>query len=237
MTDNSKHSETEANNNEQTASTAIKKKPFVKLIKWSAISLCVIGILLFTTIISLLNSETLQHKLLALLDQQMEPLQIAEVKGNLQQGLTLSNLTYHADGIAITLSKTQLQLTAQCLWRMTVCINQFSLQQPQITIDTTSLPPSEPDDNQSNSGFAMPIGLNLPQIEINQLALKIDNRLITLDHFSTGLQANRSNHFHLLPTQINGLNVIETVENQLLQKLEQLDVTNKPSFSRILDRS
>ena len=71
MTDNSKHSETEANNNEQTASTAIKKKPFVKLIKWSAISLCVIVILLFTTIISLLNSETLQHKLLALLDQQM----------------------------------------------------------------------------------------------------------------------------------------------------------------------
>ncbi len=81
-------------------------------------------------------------------------------KGNLQQGLTLSNLTYHADGIAITLPKTQLQLTAQCLWRMTICINQFSLQQPQITIDTALLPPSEPDDNQSNSGFAMPIGLN-----------------------------------------------------------------------------
>ncbi|WIM84337.1 translocation/assembly module TamB domain-containing protein [Gallibacterium anatis] len=236
MTDNSKHSETEANNNEQTASTAIKKKPFVKLIKWSAISLCVIVILLFTTIISLLNSETLQHKLLALLDQQMEPLQIAEVKGNLQQGLTLSNLSYHADGIAITLPKTQLQLTAQCLWRLTVCINQFSLQQPQITIDTALLPPSEPDDNQSNSGFAMPIGLNLPQIEINQLALKIDNRLITLDHFSTGLQANRSNHFHLLPTQINGLNVIETVENQLLQKLEQLDVTDKPTQEKEVEK-
>ncbi len=75
--------------------------------------------------------------------------------------------------------------------------------------------------------------LKSQQIEINRLHLKIDNRLITLDHFSTGLQANHSNHFHLLPTQINGLNVIETVENQLLQKLEQLDVTNKPTQEEV----
>ncbi len=46
----------------------------------------------------------MQHKLLALLDQQMEPLQIAEVKGICSK-LTLSSLTYHADGIAITLPK------------------------------------------------------------------------------------------------------------------------------------
>ncbi|MBF4102425.1 hypothetical protein INT80_04545 [Gallibacterium anatis] len=87
----------------------------------------------------MLNSETLQHKLLRTARSANGTATNCGSKG-IAARINVINLTYHADGIAITLPKTQLQLTAQCLWRMTICINQFSLQQPQIRL-TALLPP------------------------------------------------------------------------------------------------
>ncbi|MFC0309584.1 translocation/assembly module TamB domain-containing protein [Gallibacterium trehalosifermentans] len=193
-----------------------KRSKARQIFKWSTISLLVLCLFIVIALITLLNNQNAQQKLLTFVDQQLNDLTIGQISGNLQQGLQLDNVSYRTTGVDVKVAHLLLQLDTNCLWQAKICINQLNITEPKIAIDTSQFSANQQQDDRS-SGLVMPVNIDLKQLNINQLDLQLDNQQILLDHFSTGLLATRDLQFNLLPTLINGLQVIETIHtpNQL----------------------
>ena len=200
-----------------------------RILKWSM--LCFLGVLLLviSSVFTLFYSQTAQQKLLAFVDRQLDALSIQQISGNLRDGLQLEQVRYQTQGINVSVQQANLQLNPNCLWHAQVCIDQINLLAPNITIDTAQLPPSETEETHDERPFTMPIAVEVNQLQIAQLTLQLDNQLLMLDHVVTGLSATPQNHFHLLPTSINGLQWIETVSDDIQLPLVTTEAESAPS--------
>ncbi|MFC0322651.1 translocation/assembly module TamB domain-containing protein [Gallibacterium melopsittaci] len=187
-----------------------KRSKVRQIFKWVIISLLVLCLFIVIALITLLNNQNAQQKLLTFVDQQLNDLTIGEISGDLQQGLQLDNVSYRTTGVDVKVAHLLLKLDTNCLWQANICINQLDITEPKIAIDTSQFSAKDQQDN-SSSGLMMPVNIDLKQLNINQLDLKLDNQQILLEHFSTGLLATTDLQFNLLPTAINGLQIIETI--------------------------
>ncbi|OBW93626.1 hypothetical protein QV01_01635 [Gallibacterium genomosp. 3] len=214
-----------------------KKSKGRRIIKWIILSLISLLLLIIILLVTLLKSQTVQQKLITFLDEKLNDLSIERVSGNLEQGLQLDHLTYRTAGVDVSIAQTRLQLDPNCLLHMGVCINQLKLSQPQIAIDTSQLPKQPEPEQSSSSGFVLPVDIDLKQLEIDKFSLKLDSQLLRLEHFSSGLQASMANGIHLLPTEINGLQWIETLadEVELPIQLEQKSDTEQTTPTQPTD--
>ncbi|MGR6660043.1 autotransporter assembly complex protein TamB [Avibacterium paragallinarum] len=148
-----------------------------------------------------------QHKLIQLADKLMDSLSIERTEGDLQQGLVLTNLTYQQQGVKTHLAQARVQLDFHCLMQKQVCLRDLSLQDPQIEIDTALLPPSEEKTETSKPmhKIELPISVQMDQVNVQNLQVKIDENQINLARFHTALRLNNEQGFTLAPTQIDQL--------------------------------
>ena len=77
----------------------------------------------------------------------LDSLSIEQVSGGLQDGLVLENLHFQTTGVDVALPKTRLQLNLARLLSGDIIVDDLSLTQPKIAIDTSVMPPSERETN------------------------------------------------------------------------------------------
>lgn len=191
---------------EKTAQTTKAKSP-KRLCQWI---LCLVSAVIFLpifTLFTLLSTESGQHQLLHWADAGLDALSIEQAEGNLKEGLTLKHLRFQTEGVDAHIEEARLQLQLSCLWHLDVCIDDITLTQPSILIDTTLLPASE---SPKNSNWNMkhvflPISLQINRLAVNDFSLSLDNNKITLGTFHTATSLNNADGLTLAPTQIENL--------------------------------
>ena len=188
---------------EKAAQTTKVKSP-KRLWRWL---LCLVSAVIFLPIFALfalLSTESGQHKLLHWADAGLDALSIEQAQGNLKEGLTLKHLLFQTEGVDAHIEEAHLQLQLSCLWHLDVCIDDITLTQPSILIDTTLLPPSEPKKN-SNGNIKhvfLPISVQINRLAVNNFSLSLDKNKITLGTFHTAASLNNADGLTLEPTQI-----------------------------------
>ncbi|WP_342750352.1 hypothetical protein [Avibacterium endocarditidis] len=188
----------------QAQSPVVKKKRSL----WK-ILLCLSAVIflpIFALLATLATSQG-QRGLIQLADKFMDNLSIEHVEGGLQNGLTLHKVKFQSEGVDTQIQQAHLQLDLSCLLKAKVCLQDLSIQQPHIHIDTAKLPPSEEKDNDPSpmKKIHLPVAVQADNVQVQDLALTIDQTQINLAHFSTALSLNNENGFTLAPTQINDL--------------------------------
>lgn len=204
-TENSPHFEETA----ETATPMKRKKSRIRT------ALCVGSAVVFVPVFGLLGAlatDAGQRGLLQLADRWVDGLSIGHISGGLQQGLVLDNLRYQTAGIDTHIAQARLQLDFGCLWSRKICLQDFTLTQPTIAINTARLPPSEPTppDNSPIQRLNLPIALDAANLSVNDLTLKIDDDQIALKQFHSAMSLNNTDGLTIAPTQINDLTVQTT---------------------------
>ncbi|TDQ57599.1 autotransporter secretion inner membrane protein TamB [Mesocricetibacter intestinalis] len=215
---------------EQTTQTRKPKKKLYGRILWGVAVLVIIPVL---TLVLTLSTQSGQQGLIRLADKFSEALSIEQVSGNLGRGLQLHNLRFQSPGIDVLVENTRLQLDFSCLWRARLCIGDFSLNQPVISIDTTQIPPSDEAETQDSGPLrriSLPIAVGLDNLAVENLHLDIDNNQIALAQFKTALTLDNQKGLTLLPTTIDKLHFVRRETDEELM-LEQSDAAGKNQMS------
>ena len=187
----------------QTEKPKTKKKSL-----WRRV-ICIISAVIFLpvfTLLGLLATQSGQHKLIQWTDALFDELSIEQIEGNLSEGLVLKNLRFHTAGMNTQVTAARLQMQLSCLWHLDLCIDDVTLQQPSIQIDTALLPPSEDKQETENTPMKriqLPIGIAIHQLAIHDLSLIIDKHKMTLGTFQTAASLNNETGLTLAPTNIH----------------------------------
>lgn len=183
----------------------IRKRYFRRIICVFAITI----LLLLGLLLGALSNGYGQRALVKLTDRLMSDLQIANVSGSLNDGLVLEKLHYQNEAVNVMLPETRIQLDLNCLLRAEICLRDLTLNQPQINIDTSKLPPATEESAESTpmERIKLPVSVLIDNIAVNDLGLTIDKDQIDLGHFHTSATLNNATGFTLQPTSIDDLQV------------------------------
>ena len=213
----------------QTEKPKTKKKSL-----WRRV-ICIISAVIFFpvfTLLGLLATQSGQHKLIQWTDALLDELSIEQVEGNLSERLVLKNLRFQNAGVDTQVTEARLQMQLSCLWHLDLCIDDVTLQQPSIQIDTALLPPSEDKQETENTPMKriqLPIGIAIHQLAIHDLSLIIDKHKMTLGTFQTAASLNNETGLTLAPTNIHDFAFISaTVDNTENETKPQPHTSNKP---------
>lgn len=188
-------------------------------------ALCVGSAVIFVPIFGVLGAlatDAGQRGLLQLADKWMDSLSIGQISGGLKQGLVLNDVRYQAAGIDTEIAQARLQLDLGCLWSRKICLQDFTLNQPRVVIDTSKLSPSEPTppDNSPMQRVNLPISLAADNLTVKDLSLKIDDTNMTLVNFQSAVSLDNENGLTLAPTAIDYLSV---------NRVEKTPATSQPT--------
>lgn len=146
-----------------------------------------------------------QRSVIHLADRLLDTLSIEQIEGSLQEGLTLTNTQYKMAGVEVSAGLTQLHFDFSCLWKYDACLENLSLKEAKVVIDTIQLLPSQPQkDHKPFTEFNLPLGITAKNIALDNLNVKVDDLDIQLDHFQSGIQG-KGRSVTLFPTELNGL--------------------------------
>ncbi|SMB79994.1 translocation and assembly module TamB [Pasteurella testudinis DSM 23072] len=166
-------------------------------------------LLVLTLLAVLLGTGWGQRKLLTLTDNLLDELQIEQVSGSLSDGLVLHNVEYHSEGIGVAVGEARLQLRFACLWQAKLCIDDVSLTQATIGVDTALLPPSEPREPSSGEmqRITLPLDIEVNNVSLQEINAKVDNMQFALSRFQTALSLDNQQGLTIQPTQIEKFSV------------------------------
>lgn len=164
-------------------------------------------------ILMLLSTAKGQVALIKLTDKLLNSLSIAQVSGGLQQGLVLENIHYQTDGVDVTIAQARLQMDLSCLWQRKICLQDLTIHQPNIAIDTALLPPSEPSQKSTSpmQRINLPISVAADHLALENLSLKIDEQQINLATFESAVSLNNEFGLTLAPTRIEQLHFLQQI--------------------------
>ena len=194
-------SEQEKQPDNQTTQPVKKKKTCRKI-------LCVGSAVIFVPVLGLvtaLSFDSGQRALIQLADKMLDSLSIEQVSGGLQDGLVLENLRFQTTGVDVALPKTRLQLNLARLLSGDIIVDDLSLTQPKIAIDTSVMPPSE--EKQTESGpmekIHLPVSVQVKNVAITDFDMKLDQSNITFSSFQSAISLNNESGLTLEPTTLS----------------------------------
>ncbi|WP_439258316.1 autotransporter assembly complex protein TamB [Lonepinella sp. BR2271] len=183
----------------------------------------------------IMGTESGTQWAVGLADKYVDGLTIGEVQGKLQNGLVLKNVEFQSAGVATNIAQAELKFDFGCLLKADICIENLHLQQPAIQIDSSKLPPSEPEEEKEQSEMrriTLPVSVAVKNVEVDNLALGIDHNQIHLGKFKSAVFLNNENGLTLEPTQINDVAYIltnNTQEQAEKDKQAQIQAEKSPS--------
>ena len=191
--------------------------------RWKKISLAVfiVVLVLVGSVGFLVGTTSGLHILFNAANRWVPGLNIGSVDGG-WRNLTIKDLRYDQPGVNVKAATVHLALEPGCLWHSSLCVNDFSLADADIAIDTTKMPPSAPVTEEENGtvNLSTPYPLTLSHVGLKNISLSIDGTSVALSDFSSGLQWQDIN-LTLLPTNLQGLQialpktaVVEATEEQ-----------------------
>ena len=194
-------SEQEKQPDNQTTQPIKKKKTCRKI-------LCVGSAVIFVPILGLvtaLSFDSGQRALIQLADKMLDSLSIEQVSGGLQDGLVLENLRFQTTGVDVALPKTRLQLNLARLLSGDIIVDDLSLMQPKIAIDTSVMPPSEEKETESDpmEKIHLPVSVQVKNVAITDFDMKLDQSNITFSSFQSAVSLNNESGLTLEPTTLS----------------------------------
>ncbi|HBO37329.1 MAG TPA: DUF490 domain-containing protein, partial [Pasteurellaceae bacterium] len=224
---------TDQTDNIATTESAVKKEAVRPKKKICRRVLCVISAVIFLPIfifVSMLATESGTRVLVQWTDKLSDNLSIGEVSGSLQQGLVLKNVLFQSPGVNVHVEQARLRLDAGCLWQALICVEDMSVEQPAVKIDTAQLPPAKEQAEESDERMPMrrinlPIGVEVKKIAVENLSLEIDRNRMTLAQFQSALSLNNENGLILSPTQINDF--IFVMSTTMEERLKQVNAAQE----------
>ncbi|MDD0823038.1 translocation/assembly module TamB [Mannheimia sp. AT1] len=215
---------------EQTEKAPKKQRKTAKLrVLW-----CGLTIFLFTLLCLILFLFTGygQRKTLELVDRFVEPLQIGQIEGSIQEGLTLTDAQFMIDGVNVQVGKAELHIGFNCLLDYEVCLNNVSLKDTSVVVDTTQFSPSEEKkESEPFTELRLPLGISAKNIELENIDVKVDDMDIHLNHFQTAL-SGKGRTITIKPTTLDGLDLLLALK--LEEEAQAVDFSEENATSETL---
>lgn len=175
--------------------------------RWKKISLAVliVVLLLIGAVGFLVGTTTGLHLLFNAANRWVPGLEIGSVTGG-WRNLTIKNLRYQQPGVDVNAGEVNLAVKLACLRDSSICVNNFSLKDIDVVVDTKKMPPSAPAEEEDSGplNLTTPYPITLSRVALNNVNLKIDNTTVSVMTFTSGLNWQERN-LTLMPTNLEGL--------------------------------
>lgn len=161
-------------------------------------------------------------------------LTIGELTGDLRN-LTIKQLRYEQPGVAVDAGEFHLAVGLNCLWHSSLCVNDLSLSNVNVAIDSKKMPPSAPVEEEESGplDLSTPYPVTLTRAALNNINIKIDDTTLSVMDFSTGLNW-KARDLTLTPTVLKGLLIAlpkaaKVAQEQVVEpKIEKPKAGEKP---------
>ncbi|KOC90706.1 autotransporter assembly complex protein TamB [Winslowiella iniecta] len=199
-----------------------------------------IGILIFILLLLggvafLLGTTTGLHLLLNGASRWVPGLEIKQVDGG-WRNLTLSGIQYEMPGVTVSAGEFHLAVQLGCLKRSAFCVNDLSLKDVNVVVDSKKMAPAAepaPQEESAMGDLSTPYPLTLRRLALHNVNVKIDDTTVSLLDFSTGMNWE-GRAMTLTPTRIQSLLVAlpkaaKVADEQVVQpKVQQPQADEKP---------
>jgi len=207
--------------------------------RWKKISLAVLIVVLVLvgTVGFLVGTTTGLHLLFNAANRWVPGLNISSVDGG-WRSLTIKDLRYEQPGVNVNAGTVHLALDPGCLWDSSLCVNDFSLEDAVVTIDTSKMPPAAPvPEDTGTLNLSTPYPLTLSHIGLKNISLSIDGTSVALSEFSSGLQWQDID-LTLLPTTLQGLQITlpKTAVVETAEEPEQPPIAEEEPLGETLNK-
>ncbi|PRD15933.1 autotransporter assembly complex protein TamB [Pantoea coffeiphila] len=170
-----------------------------------------IGILIFIVLLLggiafLLGTTSGLHLVLNSAARWVPGLEIQQVNGGWRD-LTLKGVKYEMPGVAVNAGEFHLALRLGCLKQSAFCVNDLSLKDVYVAVDSKQLASVEnpPVEEESTTGeISTPYPLTLSRLALHNINVKIDDTAVSLADFTSGMYWE-GRGMTLTPTHIQGL--------------------------------
>ncbi|MDR9889108.1 autotransporter assembly complex protein TamB [Pseudenterobacter timonensis] len=175
---------------------------------WKKISLGVLIfiVLLLGAVAYLVGTTSGLHLLFKAANRWVPGLEIGQVTGGWRD-LRLKNVSYEQPGVAVKAGEFHLAVKLACLRDSSLCVNDLSLKDLFVTIDSDKMAKSEQVEEEEDSGpldLSTPYPVTLSRVALNNVNIKIDDTTVSVMDFSSGLRWQEKN-LTLTPTSLQGL--------------------------------
>lgn len=199
-----------------------------------------VGILIFLLLLIggiafLIGTTTGLHLVLNGASRWVPGLEIKQVDGG-WRNLTLKGVQYEMPGVTVNAGEFHLALQLGCLKNSAFCINDLSLKDVNVVVDSSKMAPAsqEPVAEEPSSGdLSTPYPLTLRQLALHNINVKIDDTAISLADFTSGMHW-QERALTLTPTHIQGLLIAlpkaaEVANEEVVQpKVQQPEADEPP---------
>ncbi len=152
-----------------------------------------------------MGTTTGLHLVIKAADRWVPGLEIGKATGGWRD-LTLENVRFEQPGVAVTAGQFHLGVKLRCLWDSSLCVNDISLRDIYVAIDTSKMPPAAPVEEEESGplNLSTPYPVTLSRVALHNVNVKIDDTAVSVRDFSTGLNWQEKN-LTLTPTSLQGL--------------------------------
>ena len=190
---------------------------------WTRKAICIGSAVIFVPVLGIMGALSFdagQRALIQFADKMLDNFSVEDIEGGLQHGLVLRNIHYQAEGLYTQIAQANLQLDFNCLFSREICLRDVTLSRPTIAINTALLPPTEEEQSTSKGmqRISLPIGINVENLTIQDLSLKIDQKDISLGRFQSAVNLNNERGLTVAPTEINDISVISKITKETILK-------------------
>lgn len=174
---------------------------------WKKISLGVLVFILLVlgTVIFLVGTTSGLHLLFKAANRWVPGLEIGQVTGGWRD-LSLKNVRYDQPGIAVNAGELHLAVKLGCLRDSSLCVDDISLKDINVVIDTKKMPPAAPvkEEDSGPLNLSTPYPITLSRMALNNVNINIDDTTVSVMNFSSALNWEEKN-LTLKPTSLSGL--------------------------------
>ena len=174
---------------------------------WKKISLgvLIVILLLLGFVAFLVGTTSGLHLVFKAANRWVPGLEIGQVTGGWRD-LSLKNIRYDQPGVAVNAGEVHLAVGLNCLWDSSLCVNDLSLKDINVAIDSKKMPPSAPVEEEDSGplNLSTPYPITLSRVALNNINIKIDDTTVSVLDFTSGLNWQEKT-LTLKPTSLQGL--------------------------------
>ncbi|MBV4413606.1 translocation/assembly module TamB [Enterobacteriaceae bacterium YMB-R22] len=201
--------------------------------RWKKISLAVLVVLLLVigAVGLLVGTTTGLHTIFKAANRWVPGLHISQVTGGWRD-LTLKNVTYEQPGVNVQAGELHLAVKLSCLRDTRLCVNDISLSDINVAIDTKKMPPSDPapEEDSGPLNLSAPYPITLSRVALSNVNIKIDDTTVSVMSFTSGLNWE-ARDMTLMPSSLQGLLIALPEAAQVAQEQVVEPKIEKPKAS------
>ncbi len=206
----------------------------MKLWKKVLIGILIFLVLLLGGVAFLIGTTPGLHLVLKGASRWVPGLSIRQVDGG-WRNLTLNGLRFEMPGVSVDAGQIHLAVDLNCLLHSSVCVNDVSLRDISVVVDSKKMTPAAPapEEESGNTNLSTPYPITLRHLGLHNINVKVDDTAISLLDFTTGLQW-QDRALTLNPTHIQSLLIAlpkaaKVVNDEVVEpKVQQPHPAEKP---------